>query len=188
MQDYKSKMRKKKQTKSLVVIIDPVQYFMEKRRDAFWTKHEKQIKKIFHLQLKALKLYIDNDADPQFMQSFAYRLGFGYWGLGKQGGITSGIFSMDTLTLKNGTTMDHLLGAQLIGKTVHEAFEKSGFDETYMVNTWLYENLWLWMTIKVTKEEHHPDNISKTVMDVELKKRMSHYNKVSTLVAYDRHL
>lgn len=185
MPNFKSKMHKKNQAKSLVMIVDPVQYFMENKRDAFWTKHESKIKQIFLLQLKALKLYIDNNADPQFMQSFAYRLGLGYWGLGKQGGITSGIFSMDTLKVKKGTTRDHLIGAQLIGKTVHESFLISGFDEDYMVNTWLYQNIWLWMTIKVTKEEHHPDNISKTVMDVELKKNMHHYKKVSPLVAYE---
>ena len=79
-------------------------------------------------------------------------------------------------------TNDHMIGAQSIGRKVHEVYAATGFDEEYMVNNWLYENLWMWMTIKVTQEEHSSKNISKTITDIEEKKMLRHYINVSPLV------
>lgn len=162
---------------------DPVNYFIENRRDAIWDKNKTEWKNCFRLQLKTLKLYLDNNADERLLNSFVYRLGLGYWGIGKQSGIPSGITSLEALS-KEGVkkTNDHMIGAQSIGKKVHQVFETCGFDEEYMVDNWLYENLWMWMTIKVTQQEHNSKNISKTITDIEEKKMLRHYINVSPLV------
>jgi hypothetical protein len=52
-----------------------------------------------------------------------------------------------------------------------------------MVNTWLYENIWLWITIKVTKQEHKSENIIKNGYSIEEKKILKHYVQVSKLMA-----
>ena len=52
-----------------------------------------------------------------------------------------------------------------------------------MVDTWLYENVWLWMTIKVTKDEHKSSNIIKNGHSIEEKMEMKHYKSVSELMA-----
>jgi len=106
----------------------------------------------------------------------------GYWGIGIQGGIKSGITSIKALSKESvKTTNDHVIGAQSIGKKVHEVFEAYGFDEDKMEN-WLYENLWMWMTIRLTQEEHKSSNISRTITDIEEKKMLRHYINVSPLV------
>ena len=164
-------------------VTDPVSFFINNKRDKIWKKNETEWKSCFRLQLRTLKLYLDNNADERLLNSFVYRLGLGYWGIGKQSGIPSGIASMDAIS-KDGVkkTNDHMIGAQSIGRKVHEVYADTGFDEEYMVNNWLYENLWMWMTIKVTQEEHNSKNISKTITDIEEKKILRHYINVSPLV------
>ena len=177
----------KKSHLNLQPVNDPVNYFIENRRDVIWEKNKTEWKKCFRLQLKTLKLYLDNHADERLLNSFVYRLGLGYWGIGKQNGIPSGIASMNALSNEEvKKTHDHMIGAQSIGRRVHEVFEVSGFDEEYMVNNWLYENLWMWMTIKVTQEEHSSKNISKTITDIEEKKMLRHYINVSPLVTLNK--
>ena len=116
------------------------------------------------------------------LEQFVYRLGLGYFGVGKQGGLPSGLVTENTLVKGVKTTHDHLLGAVKIGEKVHSEFEKNDFDIDYMVNEWLYENLWLWMTIKVTKEEHRKDNILRNEHTIEDKLLLKHYKKVSNLL------
>lgn len=174
---------KKSTEKEIHLVNDPIQFFIENKRDSVWEKNKEKWKTHFRLQLKVLKLFIDNQADEQHMASFAYRLGLGYWGVGQQGGIPSGIFSLNAVTSANTKkTNDHLIGAQLIGKTVHEAFEACDFNEDHMVEYWLYENLWLWITVRVTQDEHKNCNISKTITNIEEKKMLRHYINVSSLV------
>jgi hypothetical protein len=166
---------------------DPVAYFIEHKRDKIWKKNQTEWKNCFRLQLRTLKLYIDNNASERLMNSFMYRLGLGYWGIGKQNGISSGICSLDALSRAGvKKTDDHLIGAQCIGKTIHAAFESCGFDEEYMVNEYLYENLWMFMTIRVTQDEHKSCNISKTITEIEEKRMLRHYINVSPLVTLNK--
>jgi hypothetical protein len=166
------------------LVNDPVNYFINHKRDQIWQKNESEWKSCFRLQLKTLKLFLENEASERLLNSFAYRLGLGYWGIGKQSGIPSGIISQEALT-KEGVkkTEDHVIGAQSIGKKIHEDFKVCQFDEEYMINTWLYDNIWMWMTIKVTQSEHSSKNISKSITDIEEKKRLLHYINVSPLLA-----
>lgn len=163
-------------------VSDPVAYFIQNRRAKLWQKNSEKWKHHFRLQLRVLKLFIESNASERHIAAFVYRLGLGYWGIGQQSGITSGIISLDALETTGEKTSDHLIGAQLIGKIIHEAFVACNFDEDHMADKWLFENIWLWMTIKVTKAEHHRNNILKTVNDLEGKMRLAHYVNVSKLV------
>jgi len=184
MRNIPSKIRKTT-TKIMVNVDNPIEFFNKGRKNMFWAKNETNWKYHFQIQLKVLKLFIEQDANEKHIASFVYRLGLGYWGLGRQAGLSSGILSEEAASNpKAKKTNDHVIGAQLIGKTVHEAFVNCNFNEEYMVNTWLMENLWMWMTIQVTQEEHA--NISKTVDNLDQKMGMLHYQNVSRLVTYQK--
>jgi hypothetical protein len=111
-----------------------------------------------------------------------YRMGLGYSGIGTQNGLCSGIRSKDSLIPKSKKTDDHLIGAKQIGEFIHKEFEKNNFDIDYMVEIWLYDYLWLWMTIKVTSVEHHKNNILRDETTIEEKLNLQHYVNVSELI------
>jgi len=60
-------------------------------------------------------------------------------------------------------------------------FKKSGYDIDWMLNEWLYDNLHLWATIKVTKEEHKKENIIRNGHTLEEKNKLKHYINFSGL-------
>ena len=53
----------------------------------------------------------------------------------------------------------------------------------FMVNEWLYDNLYLWLTIRVSRVEHNSKNIIKNRNSIHEKRKMLHYKSVSELVA-----
>ncbi len=165
-------------------VADVVDHFNGFKRDKLWQNKKEQWQASFRLQLLILKTYIDHEASDSMMQSFMYRLALGYFGLQCQSGIPSGIFSAATVGLpSHQTTGDHIFGAVEIGRTVKDAFEKSEYNMEYMLNEWLFENLYLWMTVKVSKEEHKSSNIIKNKNSIEEKRKMMHYKSVSELMA-----
>ena len=84
----------------------------------------------------------------------------GYHGIGKPGGIPSKIMSKDSSILNSKHCVnDHLLGATEVGSEIHKVFKKNNYDIDWMLKEWLFENLYLWGTVKVTKEEHKSNNI-----------------------------
>ncbi len=159
-----------------------VKYFNDNARDKLWVKYEDEFKSYFNLHLKSLQLWINEDATNKQLEQFMYRLGLGYFGIGKQGGLTSGLITEDASVKGVEKTADHLLGTTQIGKYIHEQFEKNDWDIDYMVNEWLYENLWLWMTIKVTKTEHKKDNIIRNDHTIEEKLELKHYTNTSEII------
>jgi hypothetical protein len=166
--------------------MDIIACFNQNKRDSYWNKINKGIsnevkcKELFNrtLQHLLLEIKLTNNNVPN-----NYYRWIGYDGIGSGvSGITSGIKTEEAKSLaSNKTTADHLIGTVQIGKYVHSEFEKSGFDIDYMVNTWLYENLWLWMSIRVSKKEHHKDNILRNVNSIEEKLSLKHYINVSEL-------
>tara|TARA_B110000858_G_C17476825_1_gene325325 strand:- start:50 stop:544 length:495 start_codon:yes stop_codon:yes gene_type:complete len=163
-------------------MINLVKYFNDNTRDGLWKKNGESYKRWFGLSLTITKSAIDFGANEKEMNQLVYRLVLGYFGVGKQGGLTSGLVSEDAMMKGVKKTADHLLGTTQIGKFIHEEFEKNNFDIDYMVNVWLYENLWLWQTIKVTSEEHRKDNIIRNEHSIEDKLLLKHYKKVSNLL------
>ena len=163
-------------------MINLVKYFNDNTRDELWDEYGESYKRWFGRQIRTLKNDVDSGANEKELSQFTYRLALGYFGVGKQGGLTSGLVTEDAMLKGVKTTADHLLGTTQIGKHIHEECEKYNWDFDYMVNEWLYENLWLWMTIKVTTEEHRKDNIIRNEHSIEDKLLLKHYKKVSNLL------
>lgn len=160
--------------------------FNKRRRDFIWKKNERSFKKNFRLKLNILKM-IDLQDEFEIPESFYkgefYRLSLGYRGIGKNDGFASGINSKASKGLpSNDIVRDHLLGATEVGFYIHKVFKDSNYNIEWMVSTWLYENLFLWATIKVTKDEHHKDNIIRNKHTFEEKLNLKHYKNVSVLV------
>jgi hypothetical protein len=163
-------------------MIDLVKYFNDNTRDKLWKKNGEDYERWFGRQIRTLKNDVESGSNDKELSQFTYRLALGYYGIGRQGGLTSGLVTEDAMVNGVKKTADHLLGTTQIGKYIHEECEKYNWDFDYMVNEWLYENLWLWMTIKVTTQEHKSDNIIRNEHTIEDKLLLKHYKKVSTLV------
>ena len=163
--------------------MDIIACFNENKRDAYWATNEAKCKSIFRRTLKHLLLEIEETNENDFDRWNNYYRWIGYDGIGVgTAGITSGIKTAEakTLTYKQ-TTADHLMGSVQIGKYVHTEFERNGFDVDYMTEVWLYENLWFWMSIRVSNKEHHKDNILRNVNTIEEKLELKHYVNVSEI-------
>ncbi len=170
--------------------IDVVDHFNKNVSPKLWKKNEIQYKAIFRMQLKVLKLYIDEkklhvDAKTweRIMRSFVYRLTIGYFGIGTPAGLSSGVITKATTVKGAKSTNDHLFGAVAIGKKIHDEFVKSNFDIEYMVEEWLSSNLFLWMTLKITIKEHSKDCVIRDGNTIEEKMNLLHYQSVSELMA-----
>jgi hypothetical protein len=162
--------------------MDIVEVFNKNKRDHHWSKNEAKFKRWFSRQLKHLLLDIQEKATLEEMNNFMYRNCLGYLGIGRQSGLISGIRTIESKKKNVKQLNDHVFGVVEIGKRIHKAFEEANFDIDYMVNEWLYENLYLWMTIKVAKMEHKRENINQNVHTIEEKRQLKHYINVSDLI------
>lgn len=168
---------------------DLIKHFNENIRDTLWNSKGSEgfktkgdsYKKYFKIQL-TMVWSVKDETFTEHDNQFNNRLALGYYGIGKQKGIDSRLVSEAAMIKGVKTTSDHLIGATEIGKFIQSECEKHNWDIDYMVNTWLYEHLWLWMTIKVTKEEHSRDNIKRNEHSIEDKMSLKHYINVSNLV------
>lgn len=155
--------------------------FNKRRRDILWKKKSNNIKQIFREKLEVLEFKDNRNHGEQGMKSFE-QVGIGYNGLGTQ--FMSGVQSEASVGLSSDKTVsDHLIGTTTIGKHVHDILKKSDYNIDWMVDIWLYDNLFLWAKIKVTKEEHRKDNILRNSNHtIEQKLNLKHYINVSKLV------
>lgn len=160
--------------------IDIIEHFNSNKRQLHWNKNGHTFKRWFKKQLNHLLVEIECESTEGELNFFMYRLGFGYWGIGKQSGLQSGL--MTKKSIESPSVHDHVFGSVEIGKYIHQEFITNNYDINYMVNHWLYENLWLWMTIKVSKEEHKKENIIRGLHTIDDKKTLKHYNNVSKIV------
>ena len=109
----------------------------------------------------------------------SYR-GLGYMGIGTQSGLSLAIRTEKSIE-KREKLGDHVIGTVEIGRHIHKECEKNNWDYDYMVNTWLYENLWIWSTIQVSKCEHKDENIKIDANSIDEKRFLKHYINVSDL-------
>ena len=153
--------------------------FNEKRRDVIW-KRKETIKTTFKEALEVLEFKDKKGHSPKSIGTFE-QVEIGYNGLGTQ--FLSGVQSKASIGLDaKKTVADHLIGTKLIGKHVHEVLKKSNYKIDWMVDEWLYENLYLWAKIKITKEEHHKDNVLRNKNTLKEKLNLEHYKQVSELI------
>lgn len=159
-----------------------VREFNKRKRDIIWKKRGDSMKLIFREKLEVLEFKDTRNHSKQGIKSFE-QVGIGYNGLGTT--FMSGIQSEASVGLSSKDTVnDHLIGTTKIGEHVHKELIKSNYDIDWMVNYWLYDNLFLWAKIKLTKEEHHKDNVLRNSdHTIKQKLNLEHYSeKVSKLI------
>jgi hypothetical protein len=163
--------------------------FNKRVRDNIWNKHSKNFIKFFNYAIIRLEridnYYIPNNLLPhKTLKQRIYRLDLGYYGIGKPNGIPSKIVSKDSLNVSsNNCVNDHVLGATEVGSYIHNSLKECHYDVDWMVNKWLFENLYLWGTVKVTKSEHKSMNILRNQEHtIKQKSNFEHYIKVSQLI------
>ena len=164
------------------------------KKDAMWSENGEDMRINFHRTLIMLKAGMDFDLTlPKhlfdkhrqindrgtcpFIQF--NRLLIGYNGLGYHITPTRcGLMSEASVGVDSSKcTKDHHMGVTKVGIQVVNAFEACDFDFDYMVNEWLYEHLHYWFTIRITKEEHKKENLSRNEHSVEEKENFVHYNE-----------
>ncbi len=158
--------------------------FNRKTRDKRWSKNGESYKKFFRQNLALLKFQDENPDlffDMEYLEKVFYRLNLGYLGVGKTNGITSGLISRDASVKGSKTTPDHVFGMMEVGRYVHQALKDCNYDIDWMVDTWLFDNLYLWCTIKVTRQEHQKDNIIQNQHTIQEKNELQHYTQFSGL-------
>ena len=174
-----------------------VEYFNTRRREECWAKVSDFQKEQFIEFLEIVKIVLidkrgeydnngvclleTNDGMSKSAKPY-FRLLIGYEIFGNAG-IKSDLYTEDSMSSKS--TEDHLLGATKIGETVFIAYCKSGFDNEYMKNVWLYENLYLWLTITVSSNEHN-NHISKDqTFTIDDKRLLKHYGEGVSSILFD---
>jgi hypothetical protein len=163
--------------------LDAKQYFNDNRRDHYWDKNKEKYKRFFYRKLIDLKNAIDLDTPENELKLDSYR-GLGYMGIGTQSGLSLGIKTEDAIKTKN-SLGDHVIGTVEIGKYIRKECEKNNWDYNYMCEEWLYENLWIWSTITVSKAEHKNENIQIDSNSIDEKRHLKHYLNVSNFYEKD---
>lgn len=157
--------------------LDIEKFFNKNRRDYYWNQKQEKYKRFFKRKLIDLKNAVDLNTPEADMKYDTYRQ-LGYLGIGTQSGLSLGIRTLDSKESKQKLS-DHVIGTVEIGRFIHSECEKHNWDFDYMTNTWLYNNLWIWSTIIVSKDEHKPSNILIESNTIEEKKYLKHYKNVS---------
>ena len=107
------------------------------------------------------------------------RLTMGYRGIGFNNGVYSNLKTKQTLNKTNkDLTFDHVVGTTLCGETVKKVIEQNNFDIEYLLNNQLFDHLYLWVTLKVTKEQHKKDNILRNKNSLSEKLNLDHYKNI----------
>ena len=166
------------------------EYFNTYKSTSCFDKKGAIIKSTFHKTLSELNLIIENGWDDKstcHYRNFC-RLMLGYNATSYGNGITSGAYTEEWKRKKDVNksykgTSEHPGGCLAVGLHIVNVFKENNLDIEYMVDKWLPENLYLWATIKVTKEEHKKENILRDPkMSIEDKLAFKHYVNTSPVV------
>lgn len=157
--------------------LDVEKYFNLNRRNHYWDVKQEKYKRFFRRKLIDLKNAVDLNTPESDMKYDVYRQ-LGYLGIGTQSGLSLGIRTLESKNKKQALS-DHVIGTVEIGRYIHTECEKYNWDYNYMTNEWLFNNLWIWSTITVSKEEHKKENILIALNTIDEKKYLKHYINVS---------
>jgi len=157
------------------------------------------IKHKFRTNLNGLKAMVEMDNPHRPSISTSLRQDFGYGLLGISGKDIK-LYSLNAFNLKKirtydqfrkEVTYDHFFGCLCFANIMLIDFIKSGLNIDYMVDEWLEKHLYLWVVIRVTKEEHtiitekadklHDDENPNYELEYNSKRNMEHYKGVSDI-------
>ena len=158
-----------------------VELFNSQKKDELYSDHKDRI--ISNFQSAVLQLQaIQNDKYEICQNQLRgwLRLTMGYRGIGFNNGVYSKIKTKQTISKKSSEiTFDHVVGTTLCGETVKKVIEEQNFNITYLIDEWLFDNMYLWGTIKVTKEQHKKENILRNKHLLSEKLNLDHYKNIS---------
>ena len=157
-------------------------YFNFQVRDKVWYKKPRKLdygiiygerwKRSLRAMLEGYQRMLEVDAHSQatvdMPRTIAYKIA------GTKG-IPTKIYSKEGRKGDEKVVWDHFLGATLIGKTIYEAWSESGMDTNWLVETWFYDNLWLFGSIGLSKPEH--DRLKGFDLSANEKLNLIHYKK-----------
>jgi len=163
--------------------------FNKVARDDYWEKNKQKIDgplENFEAHcIATMAVYNKMSSIPAGFKRTQLKNGFGYNGTNAGNGIQSGIQTENTIGLKSKEyTHDHLIGATQVGKIIFEfLMTETNWEDDKVREKWLYNHLYLWGTIKVSKKEHAEENIGRGPKhSVANRILFKHYINVSPLV------
>jgi len=159
-----------------------VKLFNKLKRDDVWDNRGERIRRRFRMQLERLKAVVGKYSDEEIMK--VIQSDIGYNGLGSQ--FYSRVISQEALNNPDQLmSKDHYFGAMTIAEVVLKSFKESELDIDYMVDEWLYEHLYLWATVKITRVQHKADNLPRHVHTYEQKLNDEHYQEAGIIITED---
>ena len=112
----------------------------------------------------------------------------GYNAIGAKAGLDSKLYTKNALKKGAKVVKDHIFGATAVGEYI-ESFiikryfhKKNGKLDKKKVKKFIRNNLYLWGVIKVTKKEHHKDNIIRHKHNLKDKNCFKHYKNISKII------
>ena len=143
-------------------------YFNSRCRDQYWNRHTQtkthkygktfgqRAEKNAAALMDAYDCLKQTHPTSQVTEKFARTIGYQICGTkGIPSGLMSvGRYNQKQLDPKSKGTADHLIGSTRIGFTVNNGYSLDCGQNSKKFKKWLYENLWLFMTIELTKKEH----------------------------------
>lgn len=135
-----------------------IELINEKIRVQHFEKNRNKIESKWRTWLVMLKAGLeDPNCDLDSIHLFCRQM-FGYGTFGNSGPIiglfTENGINVNSTETENQLVNDHVFGCLLIAILVKKTFIESGYDIEYMINEWLPNNLYLWMVVRMTKDEH----------------------------------
>ena len=151
--------------------------FNENHRDNYWGKRNQRV---WYSQMVSVLDGIFANIKKRRKKEFC-RLN--YKNFGNYIMFDSQIWSkaaIDNKKNKINPTKDHIIGNTSIGEYAWDSIDKRELREDN-VDVWLKENLWLWLIINVSQEEHKVKNILRNTLSPYEKLELKHYKNVSPL-------
>ena len=151
--------------------------FNKYKKDDLIKLHKERITSNFRSAILQLRAIQNDDSGICKNQLRGWlRLTMGYRGIGFNNGVYSNLRTKQTLKkTSREITFDHVVGTTLCGETVKVIIEQEHYDHVFLTNNWLFDNLYLWGTIKVSKMEHRKDNILRNKNSLKEKINLEHY-------------
>ena len=152
-------------------------------RDTHWKKNKQRILDNF---LNTCYAYFCPKPLAEDYKRNWYKNTAGYNGIGAGNGIQSGFTSKAASLLKlkfpKLIMHDHVMGATQVGKYVEQFVLNNNWKNSKVREAWVYKNLYLWGTMRVTKKEHKEENIIRGEHTITEKNRFKHYKNVSKII------
>ncbi len=155
--------------------------FNQNIKDYYWKNKRNLISQNFYSASHQFKAIMDDANGPCEYQLKGWRKNtMGYRGVGHSSGLYSKLRSKSSINLSvKEYVFDHVVGATLCGKTVEDKIKETDYQIKYLIDNWLFDNLYLWGTIKVSKIEHKKDNILRNKNTLSEKINFEHYKVIS---------